>query len=39
MANTVWVNADHGRDLHPLADYMTKLKKFTKEENCDYLVF
>ena len=29
MVNTVWVNADHGRDLHPLADHMTTLK-FTK---------
>ena len=30
MVNTVWVNADHGRDFHPLADRMTK---FHKEEN------
>ena len=35
MVNTVWVNADHGRDLHPLADHMTKLQNFTKEENHD----
>ena len=27
MVNTVWVNADHGRDLHPLANHMTKSKK------------
>ena len=33
MVSTVWVNADHGRDFHPLNDYMTKLKNFTKEEN------
>ena len=26
MVNTVWVNADHGRDLHRLTDHMTKLK-------------
>ena len=24
MENNVWVKADHGRDLHPLADHMTK---------------
>ena len=28
MVNTVWVNAGHGRDLHPLADHMTKLRNF-----------
>ena len=33
MVNAVWVNADHGRDLHSLADHMTKLKHFTKEED------
>ena len=33
MVSTVWVNVDHGRDLHRLADHMTKLKNFTKEEN------
>ena len=27
MANTVRVNADQGRDLHPLVDHMTKLRK------------
>ena len=32
MVNTVWVNADHGRDLHPLADHMTKLRNFTTEK-------
>ena len=32
----IWVNADHGRDLHPLDDHMTKLRNFTKEENCDF---
>ena len=36
MVNNVWVNADHGRDLHPLADHMTKLRNFTKEENRDF---
>ena len=39
MVNTVWVNSDHGHDLHPLADHMTKLKKFTKEEICDFSAF
>ena len=39
MVNTVYVNADHGRDLHPLADHMTKLKNFTKEENRDFSAF
>ena len=32
MVNTVSVNADHGRDFHPLANHMTKLKNFTKVE-------
>ena len=36
MVNAMWVNADHGRDFHPLADHMTKLKNFTKEENLDF---
>ena len=31
-----WVNADHGRDFHPLADHMTELRSFTKEENRDF---
>ena len=37
--DSVWVNADHGRDFHPLADHMTKLKKITKEENRDFAAF
>ena len=39
MVNTVWVKADHGRDLHPLADHMTKLRNFTKEENRNFSAF
>ena len=39
MVNTVWVNADHGRDLHPLTVHMTKLQNFTKEENHDFSAF
>ena len=39
MVNTVWVNADHGHDFHPLADHMTKLKNFTKEQNRDFSAF
>ena len=39
MVNTVWVNAGHGRDLHPLDDHMTKLKNFTKEQNHDFSAF
>ena len=39
MANTVWVNADHRRDLHPLADHMSKLQHFTKEENRYFSAF
>ena len=39
MVNTVWVNADHGRDLHPLANHMTKLRNFTNEENSDFSAF
>ena len=39
MVNTVWVNADHGHDLHLLADHMTQLKNFTKEVNCDFSAF
>ena len=39
MVNTVWVNADHGHNLHLLADHMTELKKFTKEENPDISAF
>ena len=36
MVRTVWVNADHRRDLHPLTNHMTKLQNFTKEENRDF---
>ena len=36
MVNTVWVNADHERDFHSLADHMTKLRNFTSEENRDF---
>ena len=36
MVNTVWVNADHGRDFHPLDDRTTKLQHFTKEENREF---
>ena len=36
MVNTVWVNADEERVFHPLADHMTKLRHFTKEENRDF---
>ena len=39
MVNTVWVNADYGRNLHPLADHMTKLRNFTTEENRDFSAF
>ena len=39
MVSTVCVNADHGHDLHPLADHMTKLRNFTKEENLDFSAF
>ena len=31
MVNTLRVNADHGRDLHPLADHMTKLRNLQVE--------
>ena len=39
MVNSLWVNTGHGRDLHPLADDMTKLNNFTKEENRDFSAF
>ena len=39
MVNTLWVNVDHGRDLHPLADHMTKLTNFTMEQYRDFSVF
>ena len=37
MLNTVWVNADHGRDFHPLANHMTKLKLSIEEAPLRYL--
>ena len=39
MVNTVWVNADNGRDLHPLANHMTNLRNFAKEKNHDFSAF
>ena len=36
MVSNVWVNAEHGRDFHPLANQMTKLRNFSKEENRDF---
>ena len=36
MVSTVQVKADHGHDFHPFANYMTKLRNFTKEENRDF---
>ena len=39
MVNTVWVNADHGRDFRPLADHKTKLRIFTNEEHRDSSAF
>ena len=39
MVNTVWVNADHGHDLHPLADHMTNLQNFPKEKNRYFSAF
>ena len=32
MINTVWVNADHGRDLHPLADDNIHFRKQLSSE-------
>ena len=32
MVNTVWVNANNGSDLHPLANHMAKLRNFTKNK-------
>ena len=32
----MWVKADDGRDLHPLAGHMTKRRNLTKEENRDF---
>ena len=39
MVNTVWVSAVYGSDFHPLADHMTKLNNFTKEQNRDFSGF
>ena len=39
MVTAVWFNADHGHDLHPLANHKTKLQNFTKEENRDFSAF
>ena len=39
MVNIVQVNADHERDLYPLADHMIKLRNLTKEENRDFSAF
>ena len=39
MVNTVRVNADHGHNLYLLADHMTQLQNFTKEENRDISAF
>ena len=33
------VNTDHEHDINPLADYMTQLQHFTKEDNCDFSAF
>ena len=32
MVNTVWVNADHGGDLHPLVEHMIKLKLLPRKK-------
>ena len=39
MVNTVRINADHGRDLNPLADHMTTLRNFAKGENRDFAAY
>ena len=36
MVNIVRVNANRGRDLHPLADHITKI---TKDEIREFLAF
>ena len=33
------VNTDHGRDFHPLADNMTKIRTFTKGEIREFSTF
>ena len=39
MANTLRVNADHGRDFHPLVDHVTKLRNFIKGEIREFSAF
>ena len=39
MVSTVCVNADHGRDFRLLADHMTKLRNFTKDESVIFQQF
>ena len=39
MVNTLWVNADHGCDFHPLNDHMTKLQNFSKGEIREFSAF
>ena len=39
MLNNVRVNADHGRDFHPLADHMTLLRNFTTGEIREFSTF
>ena len=36
MENILRVSADHGREFHPLADHMTKLRK---GKNCELSAF
>ena len=37
--NIVRVNADHGRDFHPLADHVTTLQNYTKGEIREFSAF
>ena len=39
MVNTARVNADHGRDFHPLAEHTTTLNNFIKGEIREFLAF
>ena len=39
MVNSVRANAVHWRDLHSLADHMTKLRHFTKGEMREFSSF
>ena len=39
MVNTLRVKADHGRDFHPFADHVTKLRNFTKGEIREFSAF